>query len=156
MELKSPAFEDGGAIPPEHTCDGKDISPPLEWTDPPPGVEEFALLMEDLDAPREHRFFNWIMYNIPGPIRQFPEAIPQEGRENWLIARQGTNSFSYDNHGYRGPAPLEGKGPRRYRITLYALKQRMRLRVGASGEELLRAMEGLVIDEATLSGTYER
>jgi len=156
MELKSSAFEDGQPLPKQFTCDGADVSPPLSWEAPPDGVAEFALLVEDLDSKRDDPFYHWIMFGIPGAIRSFPEAIPKDGRENLLIARQGTNSFSYDNRGYRGPAPLEGSGPHRYVFTLFALGKRLRLYPGASGSEFVQAVRSLVLEQATLSCTYQR
>jgi len=156
MELKSSAFEDGLPIPRPYTCDGADVSPPLEWEDPPAGVAEFAILVEDIDSKRGAPFYHWIMFGIPGAVRSFPEAIPKDGREAMLIARQGTNSFSYDNRGYRGPAPLEGSGVHRYVFTLFALKKRLGIYPGSTGEEFLQAVRPLILEQATLTGTYER
>jgi Raf kinase inhibitor-like YbhB/YbcL family protein len=154
MDLTSSAFEDGRPIPRDHTCDGRDISPPLNWTDAPNGTEEFAILVEDLDSPRRP-FYNWVFWGIPGPVKQIPEAVPKVGREHHLIARQGVNSFTYDYNGYRGPSPLKGE-KRRYVFKLYALKKRIHLVGRTTGVELLRALKPYVLEEATLRGTYER
>ncbi len=156
MELKCPEFENGQQIPREFTCDGKDVSPPLEWSDPPPGVQEFAILVEDEDAPRDHRFYHWVMWGIPPQITMMPRAIPRDGREELLVARQGFNSFSYDNMGYRGPAPLPGSGPHRYVFRLYALDTQLRPGFNVTGDVLDRAMNGHVLAEAELVGVYER
>ncbi len=39
FKLRSPAFGPGGEIPPKYTCDGSAVSPPLRWTEPPPGAQ---------------------------------------------------------------------------------------------------------------------
>ncbi len=155
MDLTSSAFEDGQSIPRDYTCDGRDISPPLSWTDAPPGTEEFAIVVEDLGSPRRP-FYNWVMWGIPGPIKQIPEAVPKVGREHLLIARQGVNSFTYDYNGYRGPSPLPGEGQRRYVFTLYAVKKRVHLPGRATAPEVIRAIKPYVLEEAKLTGTYER
>ena len=156
MELKSSAFEDGQPIPKKYTGDGKDVSPPLNWEEPPAGTTEFAILVQDLDSQRDEPFYHWIMFGIPGAVRSFPEAVPKDGRGNLLIARQGTNSFSYDNWGYRGPAPLDGSGVHRYQFTLYALSKRLSLFPGASGAEFVRGVRPIVLEQATLTGTFDR
>nr|HPQ61182.1 YbhB/YbcL family Raf kinase inhibitor-like protein [Syntrophales bacterium] len=104
MILKSPAFEEGGMIPDRHTCDGENISPPLEWEGAPEGVKSYALLCEDPDAPMGS-WVHWVVYDIPPSIAKLPEQVPSEAV---LVngGRQGTNDFY--RMGYGGPCPPSG------------------------------------------------
>lgn len=81
MKLKSKAFEDGGNIPSECTCDGEDVSPPLFWEDPPEGTESFALSVTDSDALGED-FIHWLVYDIPKDIRSLERGkLPSEAKQ---------------------------------------------------------------------------
>lgn len=151
MELRSKAFQDGQTIPRKHTCDGPDLSPPLEWSDVPNGIQSFALIVEDPDAPAGI-WVHWVVYDLPAEARFLPEGIsstetlPRGGA-------QGRNDFG--RIGYGGPCPPPGP-PHRYFFHLYALGSRVNLPPGASREQVLRAMEGHVRAEAQLMGTYGR
>jgi len=157
MELRSPAFEPGGAVPQRHTGDGADASVPLSWSDAPAGTAEFALIVDDPDAPTDEPWVHWVVYGLPEDTRELPEGIPRgESPAPLRGAFQGVNSFSDDRIGYRGPAPPRGHGPHHYRFTLYALRRRLDLPPGVTKEELVDAMNGLVLDTARLTGVYER
>ncbi len=111
MKLKSEAFEDGGTIPSEYTCDGKDVSPQLSWDDPPEGTKSFALSATDPDAP-SGEFVHWLVYDIPKNVRNLEkDRLPLE-------AKQVENDFGKKKYG--GPCPPWGT--HRYIFTLYALK----------------------------------
>jgi Raf kinase inhibitor-like YbhB/YbcL family protein len=144
VELTSPAFADGDLIPAEYTCDGDDVSPPLEWTAPPARTIALALCVDDPDAGR-YPFTHWLAWALPpsaGALAE-GEAGPSEGR----------NDFGAP--GYRGPCPPPGK-PHRYVFTLYALDAEPGL--GPSDRRLSfdRAIEGHVLATATLMGKYGR
>ena len=79
MEIKSPAFSEGRAIPAKYTCDGKDASPPLTWTEAPPETKSLALIADDPDAPMG-TWVHWVVYNLPPATRQLPEELPTDGR----------------------------------------------------------------------------
>jgi Raf kinase inhibitor-like YbhB/YbcL family protein len=151
MELRSRSFQDGGMIPKRHTCDGPELSPPLEWSEVPEGTNSFALLMEDEDAP-SGTWVHWIVYDLPAETRSLPEGItstetlPRGGA-------QGKNDFG--RIGYGGPCPSPGR-PHRYLFRLYALDGRVNLPPGASKEQLLRAIAGRIKAEARLVGKYSR
>jgi Raf kinase inhibitor-like YbhB/YbcL family protein len=155
MELTSPAFEDGQPIPEQYTGEGKDVSPALKWSNPPEGTEEFALICEDPDAPREEPWVHWVIYGIPKAAQGLPAEMPEKEQlpEGKL---QGVNSFGEGQVGYGGPMPPEGHGPHRYIFTLYALDSKLDLKPGLSKQELLRAIDGHAVAETTLTGTYER
>lgn len=149
--LTSTAFKDGETIPAKYTDDGQDVSPPLKWTEPPKETESFALIADDPDAPRG-TWVHWVAYRIPGQLRELKEGVPKSG-ETPDGAMQGTNDFG--KTGYGGPAPPPGK-PHRYYFKLYALDFTPRVEAGLTKEEVLRAIEGHVLAEAQIMGTYGR
>src|SRR5690349_4417624 len=65
MQLTSSAFQLGGNIPKQFTCEGNDGSPQLAWSGVPAGAKTLALIVHDPDAPRAGGFYHWVAYNIP-------------------------------------------------------------------------------------------
>lgn len=151
LQLTSDAFEPGAAIPRRHTGDGEDLSPPLQWSEPPAGTKSFALICDDPDAPRGD-WVHWVLYHLPAETRALPEGVPSNPTLDGG-ARQGRNDFG--RIGYGGPAPPPGK-PHRYFFKLYALSAELNLPAGAAKKQLEAAMQGQVAAEATLMGTYRR
>ena len=149
--LSSTAFKQGDKIPVKYTCDGQDISPPLEWGEPPPGTQAFALIVDDPDAP-VGVFTHWVIFNIPSDSRKLAEAIPTQVQLS-SGALQGKNDFG--RMGYGGPCPPPGR-PHRYQFTLYALDQPFDLKAGVSKKQLLGAMQGHILAQGQLTGTYQR
>jgi Raf kinase inhibitor-like YbhB/YbcL family protein len=151
VELTSPAFREGDTIPKQYTGDGKDISPPLKWGEPPPQTKSFALICDDPDAPRG-TWVHWVLFNLPADLRELPEGGPtKEVLPN--DAKQGTNDFP--KIGWGGPAPPPGK-PHRYFIKLYALDAVLDLPPGAKKAEVVAAMKRHVVAEGQLMGRYGR
>ncbi len=151
ISLSSLAFKDGAPIPAKYTGDGQDISPPLEWGEPPPGTRAFALIVEDPDAPGRV-FTHWVLFNLTVGIRQLSEGIPAQTQlENGAF--QGKNDFG--KIGYSGPRPPAGSA-HRYYFTLYALAKPLELEPGASKRQVLDAMEGNILAQGQLMGTYRR
>lgn len=150
MKLTSPAFKHNEPIPSRYTGEGANISPPLEWSNVPPGCKEFALVCEDPDAPiragSDHPFVHWVIYGIPASTTLFPEGKAQ--------GEQGKNSFG--KIGYGGPMPPSGHGTHHYHFKLYALGSTPGLRPGLTERELLKEIQGSILAEAKLTGTYER
>lgn len=144
MELKSTAFENQMPIPKKYTYDGDDISPPLSISDVPKDAQSFALIVDDPDAPTG-TFDHWVAWNIS------PEKV--EFSEGESVPMQGKNDFGELR--YRGPAPPPG-GPHRYFFKLYALNAMLELEEGATKEDLESAIEGHILDQAELIGTYQR
>lgn len=144
MQLKSSAFADGGSIPSKYTCDGQDISPPLQVSGVPDGAESLALVMDDPDAPTG-TFDHWLVWNIPPDTTDIPEDTEPEGV-------QGRTDFG--NLGYGGPCPPSGTHT--YRFKLYALDARLDLAEGARKANLESAMEGHILAQAGLNGNYSR
>ena len=150
MKLESAAFAEGEMIPSVHTCDGKDVSPPLSWTDPPEGTASFALIADDPDAPGR-TWVHWIAWNVPAGTRALAQGVPKSA-EAPDGTRQGMNDFR--RMGYGGPCPPSGT--HRYFFRLYALDTLLDLPSRATRRDLEGAMRGHVLAEATLMGKYRR
>jgi Raf kinase inhibitor-like YbhB/YbcL family protein len=151
VDLTSAAFKEGDSIPKQYTADGKDMSPPLHWTEPPPGTKSFALICEDPDAPRG-TWTHWVLFNLSPDTRDLPEAVPAKETLN-NGARQGNNDFK--KIGYGGPAPPKGK-LHRYLFKVFALDTMLELPTGATKETLIGAMKGHELAQGHLTGVYER
>jgi len=150
FKLLSTAFAHEEAIPVQFTCDGANISPALQWGDPPEGTQSFALISDDPDAPGG-TWVHWVLYDIPAESRELSEAIPADA-ELADGSRHGENSFGRLDYG--GPCPPGGT--HRYFFKLYALDIVLDLEPGVDKAGLLDAMEGHVLAEAELLGTYSR
>jgi len=150
FELTSSAFAAGESIPRKYTCDGDDVSPPLEWTDPPAGTQSFALICDDPDAP-VGTWVHWVVYDLPAETRGLPEAVPADA-DLPGGGRSGENSWR--RLGYGGPCPPSGT--HRYFFKLYALDTVLGLDAGAGKKQVLKAMEGHVLAQAEVMGTYSR
>jgi hypothetical protein len=151
IELTSSAFAPGTAIPPRYTGDGPNLSPPLQWTEPPIGTRSLAVICDDPDAPRG-TWVHWVLFNLPADSMHLNEGVPaHETLDDG--AKQGKTDFG--TVGYGGPAPPKGK-PHRYFFRLYALDAVLELPVGASRAQVEAAMKGHILDEGHLVGLYQR
>jgi Raf kinase inhibitor-like YbhB/YbcL family protein len=151
IELTSPAFQDGQPIPVAHTGDGQDASPPLGWGSLPDGTQSLALICDDPDAPGG-TWVHWVLYGLPANADGLPENVPAaEHVPNG--AKQGLNDFR--RIGYGGPCPPRGPA-HRYFFRLYALDTDIGLRPGATQADLRARMEGHILAEGELMGTYQR
>lgn len=151
IQLTSAAFTEGASIPERHTCDGPDRSPPLQWTRLPAGTRSLALIVDDPDAPMG-TWVHWVLYGLAPETTALPENVD---KTQYVLrgARQGLNDFK--RLGYGGPCPPPGK-PHRYFFKLYALDTDLDLKPGATKRDLLRAMEGHILGQGQLMGTYGR
>jgi Raf kinase inhibitor-like YbhB/YbcL family protein len=145
LVLTSPSFDEGGAIPVRHSCDGTDISPELDWEDAPHGTVSFALIVDDPDA---RGFIHWVVYNIPGGS----SGSLREGMHPNDSPLQGRNDFG--KTGYGGPCPPSGT--HHYRFTLWALSARLNLSDTPSAAEVRTALTIRTLDQTTMTGTYTR
>ena len=150
LVLKSAAFSEGGWIPEKYTCDGDNVSPPLEWSGLPAGTASLALICDDPDAPMG-TWVHWVVFNIPPETDGLPENVPPE-RELKQGGLQGINDFR--KIGYGGPCPPGGT--HRYFFKLYALDCWLDLPAGITKAQLMAAMEGHILDQAVLMGRYSR
>lgn len=149
--LTSTAFADGQPIPRRHTGEGEDLSPPLAWTGAPAGTRAFALIADDPDAPSGD-WVHWVLYDIPPETAGLDEGIPAAPR---VLGTARHGSTDNGTPGYGGPMPPRGR-PHRYFFKLYALDREIGQPPGLTKRQLLRAMQGHVLAEAQLMGTYQR
>ena len=150
LEINSPAFSEGEMIPTRYTCDGPDVSPELSWSGVPEAAKSLALICDDPDAPMG-TWVHWVLFNIPPSENGLTAEIPADSSlENG--ARHGTNDFR--RLGYGGPCPPGGT--HRYYFKLYALDAELDLESGITKAELLEAMQGHILAEGQLMGTYKR
>ncbi len=151
MRLESTAFADGGEIPARYTCEGEDLSPPLVWSEVPPGAQSFALVVEDPDAPDpaapKMTWVHWIVYNLPAEAR----ALPEGGR---LPAQAHSGLNDWHRTGWGGPCPPIGR--HRYFFRLYALDAVLTPARSVTRAMLAQAMAGHVLAQAELMGTYQK
>ena len=151
MKITSTAFAHNGAIPPKHTCEGSDVSPPLAWTGIPPNAKSLVLIVDDPDAPDpaapKMTWVHWVLYNIPASASALAEAVkslPQgtlEGLNDWKRT------------GYGGPCPPIGQ--HRYFHKLYALDVTLPDLQKPDKAKLEGAMKGHVVGQTELIGTYQ-
>jgi Raf kinase inhibitor-like YbhB/YbcL family protein len=154
LTLTSPAFPPGGAIPGEHTCDGADRSPPLEWSGAPEGTRSFALIVDDPDAPDpkapKMTWVHWVLYDIPATASDLPAGT--RAKDLPPGTREGTNSWK--RTGYGGPCPPIGR--HRYFHKLYAMDTLLGDLGRPTADQLSAAMKPHLLASAELVGTYER
>lgn len=154
MIIKSKAFTDGGMIPLRYTGFGEDVSPDFVVTEVPDGTRTFAIIMDDLDVPFRDSFTHWVVWNIPR-TDVIPEGFPKGGYiTNPIEACQG---MAWGRNCYRGPKqPFFIRREHRYVFKLYALDTELSLSDNANKGILLEAMQGHILDEAQITGRYQR
>ena len=152
--LQSSSFKPNGAIPKKYTCEGDDVSPPLSWSNPPPGTKAYALIVDDPDAPDPKApqtiWVHWVLYNVPASATALPEGVAPKALPPGT--RQGVNDWK--RTGYRGPCPPVGR--HRYFFKLYALDTELSDLGEANKAKLEQAMRGHVLATAELVGTYQK
>jgi Raf kinase inhibitor-like YbhB/YbcL family protein len=153
LELLSEAIGIDGAIDLRHTAYGSNLSPPLRWT-PVEGAGAYALILEDPDAPGEKPFVHWLIWNIPGSLDFLPEGLPNNEHP---VTPQGAVQAKNDNgsYGYFGPRPPAGTGVHHYHLQIFALDGPLTLKGDADIRALVNAMQGRVLADSELIGTFE-
>ena len=149
--VTSTAFAEGQPVPDKYTCTGLNISPPVQWHNAPPGVRSFVLICDDPDAP-VGTWVHWVLYNLPPATMSLTENLAPSP-ELPDGSKQGVNDFGQP--GYGGPCPPPGKA-HRYFFKIFALNAVLNLKAGATQKELLKAMDGHVVAQGQLMGTYQR
>lgn len=153
LTLTSPAFRHDGAIPAVYTCDGRDISPELQWTGVPQGTKSLALIVDDPDAPDpaapKMTWVHWVLYNIPPTATGLAEGIRDDALPPGTL--QGLNDWK--RPGYGGPCPPVGR--HRYFHKLYALDTVLPDFGRTTKSRIEQAMQGHIIEQALLLGTYQ-
>jgi Raf kinase inhibitor-like YbhB/YbcL family protein len=168
LTVTSPAFSNGDTLTRDFTADGRNVSPPLEWTGAPATTKEYALVLDDSDANFGGRgpFVHWVLYKIPGTAKGLPEGVPMgatvttAGIAGAINGLSGFNAFQRPGSppsepGYRGPAPPPG-APHHYRFSVYALNAPLDAGPGLDKAALLKAMEGKVVAQGEIVGVYQK
>jgi hypothetical protein len=146
MRLSSPAFEDGGPIPDRYGYTASNVNPPLTVEGVPEAAVSLALIVDDPDAmePAGKVWDHWVVWNVPPDVEEIPEG--------WSVAGATEGRNDYGESGYGGPNPPDREHT--YRFRLYALDEPLSLSASATKADLRAAMEGHVLAEAELTGTY--
>ena len=154
LKVTSSAFQQGGSIPSQYTCEGKDISPPLAWSGTPSSAKSIAMIVDDPDAPDPAKpqrvYVHWVVYNIPAATASLSENASRSGMPKGAV--QGKNDWGKAEYG--GPCPPIGR--HRYFFKLYALDAELTGLSAPSKADLERAMKGHIVDTGELVGTYQK
>ena len=150
LTLSSPAFGPGKSIPEKFSCKGSNVSPALIWTGAPANTASYAIIVDDPDAP-SGTFVHWVIYNIPSISNGLAEAVPQSPTFDDGTA-QGKNSGN--SQYYQGPCPPSGT--HRYFFKLYALDSQLELPPGATAVQVMKAMQGHILAQGELMGTFSK
>jgi hypothetical protein len=156
LTVSSPVLKAGESIPRDYTADGRNMSPPLSWSEVPAGTKSIALVCEDPDAGNPPPFVHWVIYNIPANARAMPENVPFEPNAPMPAAISGAvqGISGFRRPIYRGPAPPPGK-VHHYHFIIYALDI-SGLQGGLTRADLLEAIKDHVLAQGELIATYER
>ncbi len=152
LVVSSPVFADGQSIPTRYTCEGEDVSPPLQFAGVPEGTKSLVLIVDDPDAPDpaapKMTWVHWLLYNLPADTSGLAEGVTTlpEG------TLSGISDFKRTRYG--GPCPPIGE--HRYMFKLYALDTLLPDLGRPDKEALLRAMDGHIIEQALLIGLYQK
>jgi hypothetical protein len=154
LTITSTAFIDGGEIPSRYTCQGDDISPPLEWPGVPETARSLVLIVDDPDAPDPKAprmtWVHWVLFNLPPDTTGLPEnTLPED-----LPPGTGQGMNSWNRTGYGGPCPPVGR--HRYFHKLFVLDTVLALSGKPDARTLETAMQGHIIGQAQLVGTYRK
>jgi len=154
LTVTSSAFAANAAMPSLYTCEGKDISPPLAWSGAPARTRSFVLIVDDPDAPDpaapKMTWVHWVLYDIPATASSLPEAVKSAALP--AGTREGINDWKRTRYG--GPCPPVGR--HRYFHKLYALDTLLSDLNRPDKAAVEKAMQGHVLAEAALIGTYQR
>ena len=145
LDVSSSAFSEGQSIPKKYTCDGQNVSPPIKWSAALANAKSIAIICEDPDAP-SGPFTHWVLYDLPATTKELAEGSSGGGKE-------GVNGFG--KKGYGGPCPPPG-GAHRYYFRVYALGTASLGEAGRSKEDVTAAMQGHILAQGQLMGTYKR
>ncbi len=153
LVLTSRSFEPGGPMPVDFTCEGAQVSPPLEWSGEPPQTRTFVLIVDDPDAPDpkapKMTFVHWVLYNIPAGTHALETDAAADLPEGTDVGMNDRKQA-----GWAGPCPPIGR--HRYFFKLYALDAALPRLKGATKGQIEAAMKGHIVAQAELIGTYEK
>jgi Raf kinase inhibitor-like YbhB/YbcL family protein len=145
LALSTTAFEVGGPIPVEYTCDGANVSPPLAWGSVPESTVEIALIVTDNDA---NGFVHWVITHLDKTTQALAVGVVPEGA---VEAKNSAGSV-----GWTGPCPPTGSEAHHYVFTLYALDAATGVTPDMSATDAVTAVSQVSGLTATLTGSYTR
>lgn len=154
LDLSSPAFANGGRLPPRFTADGEGVSPPLTWGRVPDGTASLALLVEDADSPTPQPIAHAVVWGIPPDAGRLAEGAITADGEGSVDGDVGRNS--YRREGWLPPDPPTGHGEHRYAFQLFALAPGDDPGSSPNRAALLDAVAGRVLAVGLLTGVYAR
>ncbi len=158
--LSSPQIKDGGTLTDAQVfngfgCSGDNISPKLEWKNPPAGTQSFAVTVYDPDAPTGSGWWHWVVFNIPASVRSL--ELNAGGDPAKLPAGAVQSLTDFGAPGYGGACPPPGDKPHRYVFTVYALKApNLDLAPGTMPAAVGFTIHGNVLGKAQFTATYGR
>lgn len=160
LTVTSPTLKANEVVPIDHTADGRNVSPALNWSGAPANTKQFALIYDDPDVVFGNppaSFVHWVIYKIPGTAKGLPAELPMDPVLTAPAEIAGTiqGLSGFKRTGYRGPAPPAGK-PHHYTWTVYALDAELPLEQGLNRNQLLEAMKGHIIGQGSIVAIYER
>ncbi len=154
MTISSLSFQNGAGIPSKHTCEGSNVSPALAWQGVPDRAKALVLIVDDPDAPDPKAprmtWVHWVLFNLPPSCTGLAEGVAAANLP--AGTRQGLNDWK--RAGYGGPCPPIGE--HRYFFKLYAVDRPLPDMVHATKADVEKAMEGHVVEQAVLMGTYQK
>lgn len=154
LTLTSSAFNHNGSIPAQYTCEGKDVSPDLSWSEVPANAKSLVLIVDDPDAPDpaapKLTWVHWVLYNMPANAAGLPEAVSAKALP--AGTKEGLNDWK--RTGYGGPCPPIGR--HRYFHKLYALDVVLPDLGRPTKADIEKQMKGHVLAETQLIGTYQK
>ncbi|HEV8015654.1 MAG TPA: YbhB/YbcL family Raf kinase inhibitor-like protein [Stellaceae bacterium] len=161
LKVTSSAFEEGGLLAAKYSghlvlkrgnteqtdCGGDNVSPPLAWTDVPPGTKSFGLIIFDPDGAKGSGAVHWVAYGIAGDRTGLPEGFGDQETADYV---GGTGSSG--NHSYMGPCPVP-EHTNHYIFSVYALDLDAKtLPPGLTRDEFFAATKGHVLDVGSIVG----
>jgi Raf kinase inhibitor-like YbhB/YbcL family protein len=148
LSISSSAFQDGGKLPQQYSCNGENVSPPIEITSIPEGTQSLVLIMDDPDAP-SGTWTHWVLYNLPATISAIPEKASTKP-----VWDDGTMQAKndWDDARYGGACPPDGI--HRYFFKLYALDVKLDLKKKSRLRKVEKAMKGHILAKAKLMAKY--
>ncbi len=162
FDLSSPAFKPNATIAHKHVfngfgCTGDNVSPALEWKNPPKGTKSFAVLVHDPDAPTGGAgWWHWVVYDLPAGTTSLAEGAGSvDGKNLPSGAKQQATDFGVP--GWGGPCPPEGDKPHRYVFTAYALGvDKLDIPAGATASLVGFMVNANTLGKASLTAKYGR
>ena len=153
FQLLSQAFRYGEEMPSRYSSarGGQNVSPSLNWVNPPEGTKSFALIVVDPNIPLGFTFTHWLIYNIPTEKKGLLESVSHQVSFGDGTV-QGKNG--YGKNEYLGPNPVWGR--HRYYFTIYALDTTINSNSNLNKKRLMQAMKGHILGRAQLMGCFSK